>query len=57
MPINEAQTRKKYIDEALRRSGWKRIVPFKEGVSYKDEAVEEYPTASGPADYALFCNG
>jgi len=57
MPMNEAQTRKKYIDEALRRSGWKRIVPFKEGVSYKDEAVEEYPTASGPADYVLFCGG
>ena len=56
-PINEAQTRKQYIDKALKRSGWQKIVPFKEGVSYKDEAVEEYPTSSGPADYVLFHEG
>jgi len=57
MPMSEAQTRKKYIDEALRRSGWNKIVPFEEGTSYTNEAVEEYPTTSGPADYVLFCNG
>ena len=56
-PINEAQTRKQYIDTALKRNGWKKIVPFKEGSSYQDEAVEEYPTDSGPADYVLFCDG
>ena len=55
--MNEAQTRKKYIDTALKRSSWNKIVSFKEGVSYKDEAVEEYPTDSGPADYVLFCDG
>jgi len=57
MPMNEAQTRKKYIDEALRRSSWNKIVPFEESASYTNEAVEEYPTASGPADYVLFCDG
>ena len=54
MSINEAQTRKQYIDTALKRNGWTKIVPFKEGVSYKDEAVEEFPTDSGPADYVIF---
>ena len=57
MTMNEAQTRKQYIDEALKQSGWNTIVPYKEGASYSNEAVEEYPTASGPADYVLFCEG
>ncbi len=57
MPINEAQTRKVFIDKALKRSGWEKIVPFKESTSYFNEAVEEYPTSSGPADYVLFSNG
>jgi len=57
MSLNEEQTRKQYIDIALKRSGWNKIIPFKEGVFYKDEAVEEYPTDSGPADYVLFCDG
>jgi len=57
MPMNEAQTRKVFIDEALKRSGWGKIVPFKESTSYFNEAVEEYPTSSGPADYVLFSKG
>jgi len=57
MTINEAQTRKQYIDEALKQSGWNAIVPYKEGVFYFNEVVEEYPTASGPADYVLFSEG
>lgn len=56
-PINEAQTRKQFIDTALKRSGWDKIVSFKEGVSFRDETVEEYETSSGPADYVLFCDG
>jgi len=36
MPMNEAQTRKKYIDGALKRSGWNKIVPFEEGGALKD---------------------
>ncbi len=55
--MNEAQTRKVFIDEALKRSGWGKIVPFKESTSYFNEAVEEYPTSSGPADYVLFSKG
>ena len=55
--MNEAQTRKQYIDEALKQSGWNTIVPYKEGASYLNEAVEEYPTSSGPADYVLFSDG
>lgn len=57
MTMNEAQTRKQYIDEALKQNGWSTIVPYKEGVAYLNEVVEEYPTASGPADYVLFSDG
>lgn len=55
--MNEAQTRKQYIDEALKQSGWNIIVSYKEGATYLNEAVEEYPTSSGPADYVLFSDG
>jgi hypothetical protein len=40
---NEAQTRKKFIDKLLVDAGWKPIVLFQEGKSYKDASVEEYP--------------
>lgn len=52
---SEAQTRKKRIDTKLRDAGWK-IVPFKDGMNLgalSNHAIEEFPTANGPADYAL----
>jgi len=56
---SEAQTRKKRIDIRLQDAGWK-IVPFKDGMnlsSLAHHAIEEYPTANGPADYALVSAG
>ena len=60
-PESEWQTRKKRIDEKLRSlpQPWD-IVPYHDGLdtaSLHAVAVEEYPTESGPADYALFVNG
>lgn len=52
-------TRKKRIDPKLKAAGWS-IVPFQEGMDltgYKCHAVEEFPTANGPADYSLVVNG
>jgi type I restriction enzyme R subunit len=59
--ISESEwlTRKKRIDSRLIALGWK-IVSYSEGIdlgSLKKIAVEELPTASGPADYALFVSG
>jgi predicted type IV restriction endonuclease len=54
----EALTRKRRIDAALRESGWQ-IVPHLPGTpfaSYHHAAVTEFPTANGPADYALIAN-
>jgi type I restriction enzyme R subunit len=57
----EWQTRKKRIDKKLRSAQ-----PHWEIIKYSDQlntsaldqhAVEEYPTANGPADYALFVKG
>ena len=56
---SEALTRKLLIDEHLRRWGWS-IAPFESGVALSSldrVAVEEFPTAHGPADYALFVGG
>lgn len=56
---SEAQTRKKRIDTKLLDSGWK-IVPFKDGMNLctlTNHAIEEFPTANGPADYALVSAG
>jgi type I restriction enzyme R subunit len=59
-PANsEWLTRKQFIDKGLCAAGW-RVTPHKDGVplSRLDRcAVEEYPTASGPADYALVLGG
>ncbi|MCL4339161.1 DEAD/DEAH box helicase family protein [Patescibacteria group bacterium] len=58
--VNEKATRKKWIDEKLKKSGWENIIPYKEGLDISvlhKNAVEEYPTATGPVDYALFTNG
>ncbi|MEP7219670.1 MAG: DEAD/DEAH box helicase family protein, partial [Bacteroidota bacterium] len=56
---SEAQTRKRRIDGKLVAAGWK-IVPFDAGkplAAYDHCAIEEYPTANGPADYALCIGG
>jgi len=57
----EWQTRKQRIDARLRslQPAWK-IIRYKEGLDLKSldgVAVEELPTANGPADYALFVKG
>lgn len=61
--MNEAewQTRKCRIDTRLcsLEPRWK-IIQFREGIDLSKlncHAVEELPTASGPADYGLFVNG
>lgn len=58
---SEASTRKKRIDKKLvsQVSGWE-IVPYKSGMDTSKldaHAVEEFPTETGPADYALFAKG
>jgi type I restriction enzyme R subunit len=55
--MDEATTRKNLIDKALTDAGWGPIVPYVSGESYQHGAVEEYPTASGPADYVLIHDG
>jgi len=58
--IDEHTTRKRWIDEKLKKSGWVSIVPHKEGLdtsTFHKTAVEEFVTATGPVDYALFANG
>jgi type I restriction enzyme, R subunit len=59
--LNEAEwlTRKSRIDSRLKHRGW-RLVPFSPGLNLRaldKTAVEELPTANGPADYALFVKG
>src|ERR1700747_1132873 len=52
-------TRKSRIDTRLKQNGWK-LVPFSPelNLSALDRiAVEELPTANGPADYGLFVGG
>jgi type I restriction enzyme R subunit len=56
---SEWVSRKKRIDPRLESAGW-RIVPFDQSrpLTQCDRlAVTEFPTASGPADYALFVEG
>ncbi len=52
---NEHRTRKQYIDKLLINSKWGPITAFEEGKNYDNGSVEEYPTQTGPCDYALFC--
>ena len=61
MSESEWLTRKKRIDSKLRSSNpaWE-IIRYREGLDLSTltcHAVEELPTASGPADYALFVKG
>jgi type I restriction enzyme R subunit len=56
---SERRTRRARIDPKLRTWGWT-IVPFDESKplsAYSHHAIEEYPTANGPADYALVVDG
>lgn len=56
---SESQTRKKRIDTKLLDAGWE-IVPFEDGMNLgtlTNHAIEEFPTANGPADYALVSTG
>jgi hypothetical protein len=56
---NERRTRKSRIDPKLKAWGWE-IVPFDPArplSKYARHAIEEYPTANGPADYALVVAG
>ena len=52
---NPEQIARDKIDEMLKASGWavqnKKKINFKEGIG---QAVREYPTDVGPADYVLF---
>lgn len=56
---SEWQTRKRRIDTKLAALAWK-VVRFKDDLDLGKlaaHAVAEFPTANGPADYALFVNG
>src|SRR5256885_10956624 len=55
----ERRTRKRRIDPRLTQWGWE-ITPFnpaKPLSAYRRHAIEEFPTANGPADYALVVDG
>ncbi len=54
----ERQTRKERIEARLRGCGWE-VVPYNRTLlaAHTRHAVCEYPTESGPADYALFYDG
>jgi type I restriction enzyme R subunit len=55
---SEYLTRKQIVDSKLRAAGWS-VVPFNPDrplSAYDNCAIEEFPTESGPADYAL-CGG
>ena len=58
--LDEADTRV-LIDQQLRDAGWEvdtKSLRFASGsrpMKSRNRAISEWPTASGPADYALFC--
>ena len=56
MSLSERATRKQFIDQALTQAGWTLIIPHDTHTSRHLVVFEEHPTASGPADYALFHN-
>src|SRR5881628_895061 len=61
MTESEWQTRKRRIDARLRsmNPSWQ-IVRYRDGLDFAAlhcHAVEELPTATGPADYGLFAGG
>jgi type I restriction enzyme, R subunit len=54
----EAATRRHRIDPRLKGAGWT-VTPYRIDFAYPtvNLAVEEWPTAAGPADYALHLDG
>ena len=55
---SEAQTRRRRIDPLLRAAGWEIVSPDSAGPgAWTHHAVTEFPTDTGPADYALFVDG
>ena len=55
----ESRTRRDRIDPALRAAGWT-VAPWRPETDLsrcRHHALTEYPTANGPADYALFVDG
>ncbi len=54
--MDERTTRKQLIDRALTGAGWRVVshARWQAGDRTTADAVEEYPTDSGPADYLLF---
>lgn len=53
---SERQTRKTRIDRRLEALGWK-VLPPGATLGRRPEALSEYETANGPADYALTADG
>src|SRR4030095_4318381 len=56
---SEWLTRKQRIDSRLKKLGWK-VVRFSNALDLRTldgVAVEELPTANGPADYGIFVGG
>jgi len=59
MSLSEKATRKNLIDRALTAAGW-RVISFarwQAGNRTAADAVEEFPTDSGPDDYMLMLDG
>lgn len=58
LQFSERATRKTLIDQALANAGWRVIshARWQAGDRAAADAVEEYPTDSGPTDYLLFLN-
>lgn len=56
---SERRTRRERIDPELAWAGWKVVGydPRKPLTAYENCAVKEFPTANGPADYALVVGG
>jgi type I restriction enzyme R subunit len=56
---SERRTRRSRIDPRLRACGWEIVSfdPARPLSSYRHHAIEEFPTANGPADYALIVDG
>jgi len=56
---SEAETRRQRIDPKLAACGWTviRYAPGLQLGALQAHAVAEYPTANGPADYALVVSG
>jgi type I restriction enzyme R subunit len=60
-PLHESErrTRRERIDPKLTAAGWTiiRVGAAQDPANYSKHAIEEFPTANGPADYGLMVNG